>query len=442
MRGILIFVVILIAAAVFCGYLPFVLMPNQGIGMGLPVITVPGEKLTDNFLGTGIPITNTIVATLLADTVLLLFALGATRQMREVPGRLQGLFEVLTDLLYGLAKSTAGHNGKKIFPLMATVFLFVLTANWLELVPGVDSIGLMHCAEDKISGYEKNGVTLNVDKRLYKGERATEENYQLCHHGHDDPALDIAREAVITAAAANLGVDTISWKDDVGNGNSLASYISGKGGDVNAVYTAALADATDRLGETGEPAPAEGEEPAAEEAAAAEEAHAPVTPEDFVNAALNEPFYRDDIYVVTSFVRAATTDLNLTLALGLFAFVAIQVFGVRGLGVKYFAKFINTPALEKAGKNPMGVMDFGIGFLELISEVSRIISFGFRLFGNIFAGQVLLFVIPFLAGALLPLGVYGFEMFVGVIQAFVFAMLLLVFSAMAMAGHDHDEAHE
>jgi F-type H+-transporting ATPase subunit a len=111
--------------------------------------------------------------------------------------------------------------------------------------------------------------------------------------------------------------------------------------------------------------------------------------------------------------------------------------------VRYFAKFINTPALENAGKNPMGIMDFGIGFLEMISEISRIISFGFRLFGNIFAGQVLLFLIPFLAGALLPLAIYGFEMFVGVIQAFVFAMLLLVFASMAMAGHgDHEEQHE
>jgi hypothetical protein len=92
LRGILIFVVILIVAAVFCGYLPFVLMPNQGIGMGLPVITVPGEKLTNNFLGLKIPMTNTIMATLLTDAVVLLFALGATRRLREVPGRLQGLF--------------------------------------------------------------------------------------------------------------------------------------------------------------------------------------------------------------------------------------------------------------------------------------------------------------------------------------------------------------
>jgi F0F1-type ATP synthase membrane subunit a len=442
LRGILIFVVILIVAAVFCGYLPFVLMPNQGIGMGLPVITVPGEKLTDNFLGLGIPMTNTIMATLLTDVVVLLFALGATRRLREIPGRLQGLFEVLTDLLYGLAKSTAGRNAKKIFPLMATIFLFVLFANWMELVPGVDSIGLMHCAENNISGYETNGHILKVDKALYKGERAVEANYELCHSQESDPALDIARSSAILAAAANLNVTSLDWKNDIGNGNTLASYITSHGGDVNAVTSAALADATPLLTDIAQPASTSGEAGVEAPVTPDQTVHEAKTPEELVNEAINQPFYRNDIYVVTSFVRAATTDLNLTLALGLFAFIAIQVFGVQGLGGRYFAKFINTPALENAGKNPMGIMDFPIGFLELISEVSRIISFGFRLFGNLFAGQVLLFVIPFLAGALLPLAVYGFELFVGVIQAFVFAMLLLVFAAMAMAGHDHDEAHE
>jgi len=90
----------------------------------------------------------------------------------------------------------------------------------------------------------------------------------------------------------------------------------------------------------------------------------------------------------------------------------------------------------------MGVMDFAVGFLDIIGEISRIVSFGFRLFGNIFAGQVLLFVIPFLAGALIPFFIYGFELFVGALQAFVFAMLFLVFAAMATAGHgDHEEGH-
>ena len=360
MKGILIFLVILAVSIVFCGVVPFMLLPDAGIAMALPVISVPGETLWQEFLGvSGLRVTNTLVGTLLADLIVLLFAFGATRKLKEVPGRLQGLFEMLTDALYGVAKSTAGANARKVFPLMATIFLFLLFANWLELVPGVDSIGLMHCAEDGVNGYPRNGALLEVTKTLYRGEQATEVDHEAC-------------------------------------------YAKEHGGETHAA------------------------EASGEEAGAAETGEAA----------------RDNIYVVTPFVRAAATDLNLTLGLAVLAVVSVQVMGVRQLGVKYFAKFINTPALENAGKNPMGIMDFGVGFLEIISEISRIISFGFRLFGNIFAGQVLLFVIPFLAGALLPLAVYGFELFVGVIQAFVFAMLLLVFASMAMAGHEHDEAHE
>ena len=101
------------------------------------------------------------------------------------------------------------------------------------------------------------------------------------------------------------------------------------------------------------------------------------------------------------------------------------------------------PALGNAGKNPMGIMDFGVGILEIISELSKIISFSFRLLANIFAGQILLFVIPFLVATMLPGAIYGLELFVGVIQAFVFFMLTLVFSKLAMEGHgdDHEEEH-
>ncbi len=359
MKGLWIFLGLVVAGAIFCFWVPFVLLPNNGVAMGLPVISVPGEKLCEDCFGVnGLHLTNTMIGTLLADVLVLLFAFGATRKLKQVPGRLQGLFEMLTDALYGLAKSTAGPHARRVFPLMGTIFLFLLFANWLELVPGVDSIGLMHCAEDGVSGYPRNGALLQVDKALDRGTTATEEDYQAC-------------------------------------------YQKEHGGESHA--------------------PASGEE-ASTEAAAAEPAG-------------------DHLYVVTSFVRAAATDLNLTLGLAVVAVLFVQFLGVRVLGASYFAKFINIPALDKLDKKPMGVMDFVVGFLEIISEVSRIISFGFRLFGNIFAGQALLFVIPFLAGALLPLFVYGFELFVGVLQAFVFAMLFLVFSAMAMTGHEHDEAH-
>ncbi len=467
MRGVVILLIILAVSAVFCGILPFVVMPSFDAGVALPVVSVPGEKLWKDVGGSGFDITNTILGTLLADIVVLAFAFGATRKLnKEKPGRLQGLFEILTDALYGLAKSTAGQNAKKIFPLMATIFLFLLVANWLELVPGVDSIGLMHCAEDGFSGYEAKdwavGQVLKVDEPLKQGVPATHENYELCHHGeaHHDVVHEITNDVAIRAAATVLGVESISWNDDVQNENTLAAYIAEKNeepvvaaedahgedeGEDEAGDHAAMTDAeavAAVVAEAGPKLQIALEEAIAEGEITQEEAdHALSHLDDVVEEALNEPYYRDDIHIVTPFIRAAATDLNLTLGLGLFAFIAIQVFGVQALGIGYFAKFINTPALGNMDKNPMGAMDFVVGLLEIISELAKIVSFGFRLFGNIFAGQVLLFVMTFLVATLLPAVFYGLELFVGLIQAFVFAMLLLVFSTMAMAGHGHDDEH-
>jgi len=117
----------------------------------------------------------------------------------------------------------------------------------------------------------------------------------------------------------------------------------------------------------------------------------------------------------------------------------VQVFGVRALGGSYFYKFVNIPELRRGG---LGIMMFIVGFLELISEVARILSFTFRLLGNIFAGGVLLLVMTFIVPFFIPMPFLGLELFVGFIQALVFAMLALVFMNMAMASHgDHAEEH-
>ena len=79
---------------------------------------------------------------------------------------------------------------------------------------------------------------------------------------------------------------------------------------------------------------------------------------------------------------------------------------------------------------------FGVGLLEIVSEISRVISFAFRLFGNIFAGEVLLTVIAFLMPLIAPLPFLGLELFVGFIQALVFSMLTAVFLNMATVSHD------
>lgn len=440
MKGVLILLGIIAVSVVFCGIIPFAVMPGAGVAVALPVIMVPGEVVWEDFLGiNGLAVTNTLIGTLVADVIVLAFAFAATRRMQMVPGRLQGLFEVLTDALWSLAKSTAGPNARPIFPLMATIFLFLLVANWVKLVPGAESIGLMHCAAEGVNGYDRNGILLKVDKAMDTGIRATQENYDACHHKgeHADPAHDVALSAVLTAAAQELGVESISLRDDVGNARSVAEYVTEQGGNVEAVLARAVA-----LAEAMPVAPAQGEHVVEGEAPAEGEHPAAVrSPAELVPAVLEEPYYRDDLYAVTPFVRGAATDLNLTLGLGLLAFVAIQYFGVRAQGLRYFTKFFNTPALENIGKNPMGIMDFVVGLLEIISELAKILSFGFRLFGNLFAGGVLLFVMSFLLAMLVPAGVYGLELFVGLIQAFVFAMLLLVFSAMAMQGHGHGEEH-
>jgi len=448
LKGVLILLGIIAVSVVFCGIIPFVVMPGAGVAVALPVIMVPGEVVWEDFLGVdGLTVTNTIIGTLVADVIVLWFALAATRNMKMVPGRLQGLFEVITDALWGLAKSTAGPNARTIFPLMATIFIFLLVANWVKLVPGAESIGLMHCADEGVNGYDRNGILLRVDKAMDTGIRATEENYEACHHGvHPDPAFEAAQHAVLVAAANELGVESISLRDDVGNANSVADYVLANGGDLEAVLAEAVTLAEEELAaagamaEAGE-AEAHAEDASAEEEADAEHAQEAKSPEELVEEALNEPYYRDDLYAVTPFVRGAATDLNLTLGLGLMAFVAIQYFGVKAQGLRYFTKFFNTPALENLGKNPMGIMDFVVGLLEIISELAKILSFGFRLFGNLFAGGVLLFVMSFLLAMLVPAGVYGLELFVGLIQAFVFAMLLLVFSAMAMEGHGSGDEH-
>ena len=130
-------------------------------------------------------------------------------------------------------------------------------------------------------------------------------------------------------------------------------------------------------------------------------------------------------------LRGPTADLNTTLALALIAMVMVQVYGFKYQGFKYLKKFFDF-------SNPI---NFFVGILELISDISKVISFAFRLFGNIFAGEVLLTVISFLVPVIAPMPFYGLELFVGAIQGLVFMMLATVFINMATVGHGGDE-HE
>lgn len=131
--------------------------------------------------------------------------------------------------------------------------------------------------------------------------------------------------------------------------------------------------------------------------------------------------------VLTPFLRGGSADLNMTVAIALIAQVSAQAIGVIYVGGKrYLKKFFN----------PNPTMTFP-GIIELIGEFTKVISFSFRLFGNIFAGEVLLLVIATLVPYIAPIPFYFLELFVGFIQAFVFALLTLVFFTIASTAEEH-----
>lgn len=242
-------------------------------------ISLKAEKIFEIY---GWPVTNSILTTWIVMALLIVISLLATRKMSLVPSKLQLLAELLVGGFYNFFDSITGKYTKEIFPLVGTIFFFIITLNWFGLIPGVGSIG------------------------FFEGE----------------------------------GVHKV-----------------------------------------------------------------------FV------PIF-----------RAGSADLNTTLAFALIAVAAIQYFGLKHAGFKYVRHFFNFK----------GPMDFAVGILELISEISRVISFAFRLFGNVFAGEVLLTVIAFLVPIIAPAPFLVMELFVGFIQALVFSMLTTVFISVAIGiGEEH-----
>ena len=136
-------------------------------------------------------------------------------------------------------------------------------------------------------------------------------------------------------------------------------------------------------------------------------------------------------------LRPATTDLNLTVAMALLSVVLSHLFGIVSVGIfGHIGKFIQIEGLWKSiRKGPIAMftafIEFGVGILEVISELAKVLSLSFRLFGNIFAGEVLMSVMSALVGALVPAPFMLLEMLVGIIQASVFAILTLVYLTVA-----------
>lgn len=152
-------------------------------------------------------------------------------------------------------------------------------------------------------------------------------------------------------------------------------------------------------------------------------------------------------------LRPANTDINMPLAIAVISVFFVQFFGLRTLGRHYLAKFINVGRFFRgmgqvvrgkigSGFSAMftGVIEIFVGFLELLSEFIHIVSFTFRLFGNMTAGEILILVAVFLVPWLFALPFYGLELLIGFIQGLIFSGLSLIFFTLAVASHEGEEA--
>lgn len=234
----------------------------------------------------GLPITATLMTSWLSMLILIGFALYFRGTIKMIPGKLQGMVELIIGGLYDFTVDTLENKevARKYFPILMTIFLFLLVMNWTGLLPGVTSVGFWH-------------------------------------DGHLIPL-----------------------------------------------------------------------------------------------------FY------------PPATDLNIAIAFAFIAMIVIEFAGITALGfMKYGSKFI-TFAGHSLGER---ILNFFVGLIELISELGRLVSFSFRLFGNIFAGKTLLTVALFFVPFLLPVPILVYEVFVGFIQAGVFMFLTLIFLKLAIAEPHH-----
>jgi len=287
-----------------------------GVGLG------PGDW-------SGIVINNSMVMTALVVLVLLILAAIVRATASIYPKGFYNFMELIVDTLYNTFGAVDRRYIARFFPMVGTIFFYVLFSNWLALLPGVLSVG-----------------------------------YYL---PYDQLEPSHAAEARMEGALAMTG---------------SSDYVQ--------------------------------------------------TPASTITAA------EEAETVLVPYLRSPSADLNNTIVLALIAAVYAQFWGIRELGGGYFAKFF--PVSEFKNGIGAGLIGIFVGLVEIVSELARVVSYAFRLFGNVFAGEVILLVMVFLL-PLLQLPFLALEVFIGFIQAFVFAILCMVFASLATVSHSHDDAH-
>lgn len=389
-------------------------------------ISLAAEKL---FSIGPFPVTNTLLTSWIVIILLVVLGFLATRKMREVPKGIQNFFEAIIESLLNLIENVTADRKQaiKFLPLVVTIFLFIITANWMGLLPGVGTIGFYE-EETEVHAEEASGERLDETGHGEIESIASSEESAAGHENIINEAADLTIEEEPALAETTsedhlieTSTETASEAEDqdpvaehtekVITNEIIDPTIVGSGDEEDEIptYAATTESETNQKVEY-------------EEVIVPSEEVVEVTVEETATGEVEE----HEAAFVPIF-RAANSDLNVTLALAIISVFAAQIFGIGALGFfKYSKKFFNFT-------NPI---NFFVGILELIGEISKMISFSFRLFGNIFAGEVLLVVIAVLVPFIAPLPFYFLEIFVGFIQALVFAMLTLVFLKMAVTSHE------
>jgi F-type H+-transporting ATPase subunit a len=366
-----------------------------------PIIEIKAETITD--IGP-FPLVNTYVTSLTVVVTLIVLAYLATRKIGLVPSGLQNVVEAVMEAMYNICINTAGEkNGRRFFPVVMTIFTFIWIANWMALLPFFNAIGTV----EKVNAEEfKNqaivfsksaGISLiSPNQKSLEFDKAAIANacssYATVPAGGDAAEFDKKHESCISGQRGLAIATKLDKKEGTESGVAACSGTPG-----DEAYDECLVTASDK---------------AIEELAADDK----------------------QLGVLVPYFRSMNTDINSPLSIAIMAMIFIEFWGITTLGVfKYGSKFLNFSS----------PINFFVGILEFIAEIARIISFTFRLFGNMLAGEILLLVMTFLVPFLVALPFYGLETFVGVIQAFVFAMLTLVFGVLAVSAHgDHEEEHD
>ena len=271
-----------------------------------------------------LPVTNSLIMSWMGMVLIVVIGVALAFKKEVIPGKLQNFGEMIIEGGVNFCASVVGsrHKAEKVFPLIATLFIFILLSNWLGLLPGVGSIGKTEVHHEE---YAIDGEKVSVEQNI---------------------AVVDGKEYVLDGEKNYIKQDKVV-----------------------------------------------------------------VEKKHFV-----------------PILRSAYADLNMTLALAIIAVVATHIFGIAAVSArKHIKKYINFSS----------PINFFVGILELFGEVSKTISFSFRLFGNIFAGEVLLVIVLGIAPLIIPLPFFGLEVFVGFIQALVFSMLTLVFIQVAMMEGEH-----